>query len=80
MSFPYLSDVVKALTGYDLPLPLATFGLMVACAMLAAAACIAPNCGACTWTAASARRGARSRGRTVRLHGLKCRRRTSSRT
>ena len=40
MSFPYLSDVVKALTGYDLPLPLATFGLMVACAMLAAAACL----------------------------------------
>lgn len=40
MSFPYLSDVVKALTGYDLPLPLATFGLLVACAMLAAAACL----------------------------------------
>lgn len=40
MSYPYLSDVVKALTGYDIPLPLATFGLMVACAMLAAAACL----------------------------------------
>jgi phosphatidylglycerol:prolipoprotein diacylglycerol transferase len=40
MSYPYLSDVVKALTGYDLPLPLATFGLLVACAMFAAAACL----------------------------------------
>jgi phosphatidylglycerol:prolipoprotein diacylglycerol transferase len=40
MSYPYLSDVVKALTGVDIPLPLATFGLMVACAMLAAAACL----------------------------------------
>lgn len=40
MSYPYLSDVVRALTGFDLPLPLATFGLMVACAMLAAAACL----------------------------------------
>jgi phosphatidylglycerol:prolipoprotein diacylglycerol transferase len=39
-SFPYLSDVVRALTGYDVPLPLATFGLMVACAMLVAAACL----------------------------------------
>lgn len=40
MSYPYLSDLIKALTGYDLPLPLATFGLLVACAMLAAAACL----------------------------------------
>ena len=40
MSFPYLSDVVRALTGADLPLPIATFGLMVACATLAAAACL----------------------------------------
>jgi phosphatidylglycerol:prolipoprotein diacylglycerol transferase len=40
MSFPYLSDVVKALTGYDLPLPIPMFGLLVACAMLAAAACL----------------------------------------
>jgi phosphatidylglycerol:prolipoprotein diacylglycerol transferase len=38
MSFPYLSDVVKALTGHDLPLPIAMFGLFVAFAMLAAAA------------------------------------------
>jgi phosphatidylglycerol:prolipoprotein diacylglycerol transferase len=38
-SFPYLSDVIKALTGYDVPLPLATFGLFVGCAMIAAAAC-----------------------------------------
>jgi len=37
MSYPYLSDVIKALTGYDLPLPLATFGLMVALGMLVAA-------------------------------------------
>lgn len=37
MSYPYLSDVVKALTGIDLPLPLATFGLMVAAAMIAGA-------------------------------------------
>ena len=40
MSFPYLSDVIKALTGYDLPLPIATFGLMVGCAMVVAAACL----------------------------------------
>ncbi|MES2015303.1 MAG: prolipoprotein diacylglyceryl transferase family protein [Pseudomonadota bacterium] len=40
MSFPYLSDVIKALTGIDLPLPFATFGLMVALATLAAAACL----------------------------------------
>ncbi len=36
MAFPYLSDVIKALTGYDLPLPIAMFGLFVAFAMLAA--------------------------------------------
>ena len=40
MSFPYLSDLIKALTGYDLPLPIAMFGLLVACAMLAASACL----------------------------------------
>ena len=40
MSFPYLSDVIKALTGLDVPLPIATFGLMVAAAMLAGAACL----------------------------------------
>lgn len=40
MSYPYLSDVVRALTGYDVPLPFATFGILVACAMLAAAACL----------------------------------------
>jgi phosphatidylglycerol:prolipoprotein diacylglycerol transferase len=36
LAFPYLSDFVRALTGLDLPLPLPTFGLMVAVAMLAA--------------------------------------------
>jgi len=40
MSFPYLSDVIRAVTGYDLPLPIAMFGLFVACAALAAAACL----------------------------------------
>lgn len=40
MSCPYLSDVVKALTGADLPLPFATFGLFVALAMLAAGECL----------------------------------------
>jgi phosphatidylglycerol:prolipoprotein diacylglycerol transferase len=38
MSYPYLSDVIKDLSGVDLPLPLATFGMMVAAAMLLAAA------------------------------------------
>ncbi len=33
-AFPYLSDFVKALTGFDLPLPLPMFGLMVASALL----------------------------------------------
>ncbi len=39
MSYPFLSDVVKAWTGYELPLPLATFGLFVALGALVAAAC-----------------------------------------
>ncbi|MET0856919.1 MAG: prolipoprotein diacylglyceryl transferase family protein, partial [Telluria sp.] len=41
MSYPYLSDVIKALTGYDLPLPIAMFGLFVALAMLAASGSLA---------------------------------------
>lgn len=40
MSYPFLSDAVKALTGLDLPLPLPTFGLLVVCAMFAAAYCL----------------------------------------
>ena len=40
MSFPYLSDVILALTGVDVPLPFATFGLLVGCAMIAGAACL----------------------------------------
>lgn len=40
MSFPYLSDVIYYLTGVRLPLPFATFGIMVALATLAAAACL----------------------------------------
>lgn len=40
MSYPYLSDVVKALTGADLPLPFATFGVFVALAKLAAGECL----------------------------------------
>jgi phosphatidylglycerol:prolipoprotein diacylglycerol transferase len=40
MSYPYLSDLLRALSGYDLPLPLPMFGLLVACAMLAAASCL----------------------------------------
>lgn len=40
MSYPYLSDVIKDLTGIDLPLPIATFGLLVAMAILAGAACL----------------------------------------
>ena len=39
-SFPYLSDLIKALTGVDLPLPFAMFGLLVGCALLAAGACM----------------------------------------
>ncbi|OFA04996.1 prolipoprotein diacylglyceryl transferase [Duganella sp. HH101] len=38
MSYPYLSDVIKAWTGIDLPLPLATFGLFVALGALLAGA------------------------------------------
>jgi phosphatidylglycerol:prolipoprotein diacylglycerol transferase len=38
MSYPYLSDLIRALTGYDLPLPFPMFGLLVACAMLAGGA------------------------------------------
>jgi len=38
MSYPYLSDVIQAATGYALPLPLATFGLFVALGALAAGA------------------------------------------
>ncbi len=38
MSYPYLSDVIKAWTGYELPLPLATFGLFVALGALMAGA------------------------------------------
>lgn len=41
MSYPYLSDLVKAATGYELPLPIAMFGLLVACAMMAASTCLA---------------------------------------
>lgn len=41
MSYPYLSDVIFAVTGYQLPLPLATFGLMVALGLLAASNCLA---------------------------------------
>lgn len=37
MSYPYLSDVVYAATGYQLPLPLASFGFFVAVATLVAA-------------------------------------------
>ncbi|CUI07754.1 prolipoprotein diacylglyceryl transferase [Massilia antarctica] len=40
MSYPYLSDVIKDLTGIDLPLPIATFGLLVACAILAGGECL----------------------------------------
>jgi phosphatidylglycerol:prolipoprotein diacylglycerol transferase len=40
MSYPYLSDVIKALTGYDFPLPIAMFGLFVALAGWAAATCL----------------------------------------
>ncbi|MFM6852166.1 MAG: prolipoprotein diacylglyceryl transferase [Terrabacter sp.] len=35
-SYPYLSDVVKALTGADLPLPMPMFGLLVLVALVAA--------------------------------------------
>ena len=45
MSYPFLSDVVKAWTGYDVPLPLATFGLFVALGALAAAVCFRAELG-----------------------------------
>jgi phosphatidylglycerol:prolipoprotein diacylglycerol transferase len=35
-SYPYLSDVVKAVTGADLPLPMPMFGLLVLVALVAA--------------------------------------------
>lgn len=37
MAFPYLSDVVRSLSGISLPLPVPMFGLFVAIAMLVAA-------------------------------------------
>ena len=37
MAFPYLSDLLKAITGYDLPLPIPMFGICVASALLIAA-------------------------------------------
>ncbi len=40
MSFPYLGDLLKAITGYNLPLPLPMFGICVALAMLVAANCL----------------------------------------
>ena len=40
MSYPYLSDVLKALTGLDLPAPVPTFGLCVMGAVLVATACL----------------------------------------
>ena len=36
MAFPYLSDLLKALTGISVPLPIPTFGTMVALALLTA--------------------------------------------
>ena len=40
MAYPNLSDLLRALTGLDLPLPLPTFGMFVALAMLAAGECL----------------------------------------
>ena len=40
MSYPYLSDLIRALTGLDLPLPIPMFGLLVVCAMFGAGACL----------------------------------------
>lgn len=37
MSYPYLSDLIKALTGLDLPLPFAMFGVFVAIAVVVGA-------------------------------------------
>lgn len=41
MSYPYLSDAVEALTGVRVPLPIPTFGLLVAAAMLIGARVLA---------------------------------------
>ena len=57
MSYPFLGDVVKDLTGYDIPLPLATFGLFVALGALVAGACFHAELHACTVQARSARHG-----------------------
>lgn len=38
-SYPYLSDIIFGLTGIHVPLPFATFGLLVGIAALVAAAC-----------------------------------------
>jgi phosphatidylglycerol:prolipoprotein diacylglycerol transferase len=40
MSFPYLSDLIYALSGYRLPLSLPMFGLFVACGALAGGTCL----------------------------------------
>jgi phosphatidylglycerol:prolipoprotein diacylglycerol transferase len=40
MSFPYLSDLVYALSGLRLPLPLPMFGLFVACGAVAGGVCL----------------------------------------
>lgn len=40
MSYPYLSDLIKALTGRDLPLPFAMFGIFVALAVVVASGCL----------------------------------------
>lgn len=37
MSYPYLSDLVRAITGYSLPIPIPMFGLCVALAMIISA-------------------------------------------
>lgn len=45
MSFPYLSDLVRFLTGYHLFLPFPMFGILVALATLAASACLRKEVG-----------------------------------
>jgi phosphatidylglycerol:prolipoprotein diacylglycerol transferase len=40
MSYPYLSDIIKSLTGYKIPIPFATFGLFVVLAMFIAGYCL----------------------------------------
>jgi phosphatidylglycerol:prolipoprotein diacylglycerol transferase len=40
MSYPYLSDLIFALTGYHVPLPFPMFGLLVACAVMAGGSCL----------------------------------------